>query len=214
MAARVPVEQRRRNLVEAAFRTMAECGIQRATTRAICAEAGVHQSVFHYCFDSKKELYQELVRVLVEDMVDAAVLAPHIDPDPVTAIRISLQRIWDQAKAQPHRQHFAYELTTFVMRDPELVDLASWQYQQYFEQSERLALAIGKATDTEWSVPLPVLSRMLTTTMDGLVLGWLTDRDDEVAEAALERFAGYFATLTRPSGASASGESVAVSPAG
>jgi AcrR family transcriptional regulator len=198
VASRVSAEQRRADLVDAAFRTMARVGIKRATTRAICAEAGVHQSVFHYCFRSKKELYQELVRVVVVEMVDAAVLAEDVDPNADTYIRNSIERIWSNAIAHPDRQHLVYELTTFVMRDPELSDLAAWQYQQYFEQSERLALAIEEAADIEWSVPLPVLSRMFTTVMDGLVLGWLTDRNDEVAVATLDRFADYFATLAKP----------------
>jgi AcrR family transcriptional regulator len=198
VASRVPLEQRRADLIDAAFRTMARMGIGKATTRAICDEAGVHQSVFHYCFDSKKELYQELVRVVVVDMVDAAVLAPDTSTNADEAIRTSLERIWSEAKARPDRQLFAYELTTFVMRDPDLIDLAEWQYQQYFEQAERLALAIEQIADIEWSIPLPVLSRMLTTAMDGLILGWLTDRNDELAEAALSRFADYFATLAKP----------------
>jgi len=198
MASRVSAEQRRRDLVDAAFRTMAQLGIKRATTRAICAEAGVHQSVFHYCFHSKKELYQELVRVVVVEMVDAALLAEDVDPNADTYIRNSLERIWSNAIAHPDHQHLVYELTTFVMRDPELSDLAAWQYQQYFEQSERLALAIEEAANIEWSVPLPILSRMLTTVMDGLVLGWLTDRNDNVAEATLAHFADYFSSLAKP----------------
>jgi AcrR family transcriptional regulator len=198
VASRVSAEQRRRDLVDAAFRTMTQLGIKKATTRAICAEAGVHQSVFHYCFHSKKELYQELVRVVVVEMVDAAVLAESVDPNADTYIRNSIQRIWSNAIAHPDRQHLVYELTTFVMRDPELSDLAAWQYQQYFEQAERLALAIEEAADIEWSVPLPILSRMFTTVMDGLVLGWLTDRNDEVAEATLARFADYFVSLAKP----------------
>ncbi|MCA2179554.1 TetR/AcrR family transcriptional regulator [Nonomuraea glycinis] len=198
MSARVSVEQRRKDLVEAAFHTMAQVGIAKATTRAICAEAGVHQSVFHYCFHSKKELYQELVRVIVVDMVDAAVTVPDLGSTAEAAVRTSMERGWSHVKARPGRQIFTYEFTTFVMRDPDLADLAAWQYQQYFEQTERLLLAIGEAADVEWSVPLPVLSRMMTSAMDGLLLGWLTDRDDQAVEDSLCHFTDYFASLTRP----------------
>lgn len=198
MGARVPADQRRRDLVDAAFRTMAQLGIKAATTRAICAEAGVNQSVFHYCFRSKKELYQELIRVVVVEMVDAAVLAETDESNADSFIRSSLELIWTSAVAHPDRQLVAYELTTLVLRDPELADLAAWQYQQYYEQAERLVLAVEEAASIEWTVSLPVLSRMLTTVMDGLILGWLTDRNDELAEASLSRFADYFASLTKP----------------
>jgi AcrR family transcriptional regulator len=198
VSARVSVEQRRKDLVEAAFRTMEQLGIARATTRAICAEAGVHQSVFHYCFHSKKELYQELVRVICADTIDAAMTVPDLGSTAEEAVRTSMERGWAHAKARPGRQIFAYEFTTFAMRDPELADLAAWQYQQSFEQTERLLLAIAAAADIEWSIPLPVLSRMMTSAMDGLLLGWLADRDDQAAEAGISHFADYFVSLTRP----------------
>ena len=68
----------------------------------------------------------------------------------------------------------------------------TWQYQQYFERAERLVFAVEKVAGIEWPLPLPVLSRMLTPVMDGLILGWLIDRDDEVAEQCLTRFADCF----------------------
>ena len=182
--AQVPVTQRRQELVEAAFRTIARLGIRRATTREICAEAGMQQGIFHYCFRSK----QELMRVMVVDMVDAAVIVSDFGDDPEQCIRMSLLRVWKHATEHPDRQLAAYELTTFMLRDKELSDLAAWQYRQYAEQGERLALAIESATGTGWSVPRPVLARMLSSGMDGLVLGWLADRDTEMAEAALDAF--------------------------
>jgi AcrR family transcriptional regulator len=196
--ARVSVDQRRRDLVEAAFRVMAQTGIGQATTRAICAEAGVRQSVFHYSFNSKKELLQELVRVVVTDMTDAALLASEVDSEAGSSIRSAFRVLWEQVKAHPDRQLVSYELTTYVMRDPDLADLAKWQYQQYFEQAERFAIAIEDSAGIEWSLPMSTLSRMIATAIDGLVLGWLADRDDTSAEAALDEFATFFASLATP----------------
>jgi AcrR family transcriptional regulator len=203
--ARVSVDQRRNDLVAAAFRVMSQTGIGQATTRAICAEAGVHQSVFHYSFNSKKELLQELVRVVVVDMTDAAVLVSEVNSEAGSSIRSAFRVLWEQAKAHPDRQLVAYELTTYVMRDPELADLAKWQYEQYFKQAERFAMAIETSADIEWSVPMATLSRMMATAIDGLVLGWLADRDDESAEAALDEFATFFAGLARPKATSKKG---------
>lgn len=193
----VPVDQRRQELVEAAFRTIARLGIRRATTREICAEAGMQQGVFHYCFRSKQELYRELIRVMVVDMVDAAVTVPDFGSEPEQCIRMSLLRVWKHATEYPDRQLAAYELTTFMLRDKDLKDLAAWQYHQYAEQGERLVQAIESATGTGWSVSRPVLARMLSSGMDGLVLGWLADRDDEMAEAALEAFSSAVVGLLR-----------------
>jgi len=192
------VDQRRSDLVAAAFRVMSESGIGQATTRAICAEAGVHQSVFHYSFTSKKELLQELVRVVVGDMTDAAVLVSAADSEAGSSLRSAFRSLWEQARAHPDRQLVAYELTTYVMRDPELSDLAKWQYEQYFRQAERFAVAIEASAGIRWSVPMPTLTRMMATAIDGLVLGWLADRDDDSAEAALDEFATFFAGLAVP----------------
>ena len=196
--ARVSVEQRRKDLVEAAFRVMSEVGIAQATTRAICAEANVHQSVFHYSFNSKKELLKELVRVVVVDMTDAAVLVSEVDAEADSSIRSAFRSLWEQVKAHPDRQLVAYELTTYVMRDPEMSDLAKWQYEQYYKQAERFAMAIEASANIQWSVPMSTVSRMIATAVDGLVLGWLADRNDESAEAALDEFATFFASLARP----------------
>ncbi|MBM4498320.1 TetR/AcrR family transcriptional regulator, partial [Rhodococcus hoagii] len=54
---------------------------------------------------------------------------------------------------------------------------------------------LAETAGIEWTVPIPVLSRMVTTAIDGLILGWLADgRTDEV-EASLAAFAKVFAGL-------------------
>lgn len=197
--ARVPVEQRRKDLVDAAFRVMAETGIAQATTRAICAEAGVHQSIFHYSFTSKKELLKELVRVVVVDMTDTAVMVSEVDSEVESSVRSAFRSVWELARAHPDRQLVSYELTTYVMRDPELLDLAKWQYEQYYDEAKRFALAIEESAKITWSLPMSTMSRMIATTVDGLILAWLADRDDASAEASLDEFAAYFASLAIPS---------------
>jgi AcrR family transcriptional regulator len=198
MATRVSADQRRRDLVAAAFRVMARDGITATTTRAICSEAGVPQSVFHYCFRSKSELLQELMRTMVADMVDAALLASAATSDPRESIRAGFRILWEEAVAHPDRQLVSYELTTTTLRDPELLELPGWQYQQYFAAGARFADAVAQTADIEWTAPIPVLSRMFATTIDGLVLGWLADRDDAQAEESLMLFADLFAGLARP----------------
>jgi hypothetical protein len=41
---------------------------------------------------------------------------------------------------------------------------------------------------------------MVVTSIDGLVLGWLADRNDEQALEALDGFAGQLAALAEPAG--------------
>jgi len=207
--ARLSAVERRRLLVEAAFRVTAREGLQAATTRAVCEEAGMPQSVFHYCFRTKKEMLQELVTVTVRDMTDVAVqgmesavvaeLTSQGAADPGRVISMVLDALWQEVRNRPERQLVLYELTTFVLRDPELTELAEWQYRMYFQEMETLIASVEDAARFAWTTPRPVVARMLVSAFDGLVLGWLTDRDDAAAEASLAGYASAFAGLTRES---------------
>lgn len=56
--ARIPVEERREALIDAAFRVIGEQGLSRASTRAIVAEAGMSLASFHYAFESRDQLLE------------------------------------------------------------------------------------------------------------------------------------------------------------
>ncbi|WP_280443924.1 TetR/AcrR family transcriptional regulator [Nocardia brasiliensis] len=194
--AHVPAEQRRQELIAAAFRVMAQVGVSAASTRAISAEAGVPQSAFHYCFRSKEELLRELTHVVVTDMVDTALAALTPGANLEHDLKAGLTNLWTQATAEPERQLVLYELTTATMRDPNSADLARWQYEQYFLAAERFITGLAEAARIQWTQPIPVLSRMLATMIDGLILNWLADRNTAQAEATLDAFATLFAGLT------------------
>ena len=70
--ARMPLAQRRQQLVDAAIAVLTREGVPKATTRAIVAEADTSLSVFHYCFDSKQELLDAVIKTLVGTDVDLA----------------------------------------------------------------------------------------------------------------------------------------------
>jgi len=174
---------------------MARDGIAQLTTRAICAEAGVHQSVFHYSFKSKKELFEELVRTTVVDMVDAAVLTSEVSNAAGPSIRQGLNSLWEQVQADRDRQLATYELTVSVLRDPELSDLAAWQYQQYVTGGLRYLAAIESAAGIGWALPRELIARLFSASVDGLVLAWLADGDTAATTAAVGTLADFLTSL-------------------
>lgn len=193
--ARVSAQQRRQDLTEAAFRVMARVGVSAATTRLIAEEAGMPQSAFHYCFRSKDELFQQLTKVVVESMLgDAldALVEGHSFED---SVRRSLRQMWENATARPERQLVLYELTTAALREPGGEAIAKWQYEQYFIHTGKLLVSLAERSGVSWNQPIDVLSRMATTMIDGLILGWITDRNADQAVAALDLFAAYLASL-------------------
>ncbi|WP_223249052.1 TetR/AcrR family transcriptional regulator [Williamsia muralis] len=75
------VETRRDLLVQAAFRVIAEHGVEAATTRRISAAASMSLASFHYAFESRDELLAELVARGTSDEL-ATFIAPLSPPSP------------------------------------------------------------------------------------------------------------------------------------
>jgi AcrR family transcriptional regulator len=205
MSSRMSVAERRRRLVDAAFVVVAREGLGAATTRAICDEATMSQSVFHYCFDSKRALLRELVSVTVRGLVDSAGEIAVPDPGATPAdlratLHATFDSLWQEACRHPDRQLALYELTTAALRDSELADLAGLQYRSYFAAMERSFEAIEEATRSTWVVPREVMARTAISFFDGLVLGWLSDGDDDAARRALDASVDALIALSRPAG--------------
>ncbi len=208
--ARVSADQRRQDLTAAAFRVMARVGVPAATTRSIAEEAGVPQSVFHYCFRSKDELFRHLTREVVEHMLGDALDSLVVGDTFEESVRRSIRALWTSAVSHPERQLVLYELTTAALREPGGEDLARWQYEQYFDHGRQLLGALAAQGGMQWAAPLDVLGRMVATMVDGLVLGWLADRDSEEVEASLDLFTAvlvWYATPRSPTTAGASSSS-------
>lgn len=191
----VSAEQRRRDLIDAAIRVTADVGLAAASTRAICAEAGVQQSVFHYCFSSKEELLRELTREVVADIVETAVQNLRPGADVEESLLQGLTGLWQSVCGQPEKQLVFYELTVGALRAPERSDIAEWQYREYYASTGKFLVRLAETAGIEWAVPIPILSRMVTTAIDGLILGWLADRRDDEVEASMASFAKAFAGL-------------------
>jgi AcrR family transcriptional regulator len=200
---RVPAEQRRQELIEAAFTVMARDGVAAASTRAITAEAGAPLSAFHYCFRSKQELLRELTTTVVNDMVEEASQALRPGANLRDAVRDAMRLLWSVTSSHPDQQLVLYELTCLSLRDPALAGLGKWQYECYFEAGARFLEDLAAAAGARWRLPVPVVSRMLVTFIDGLTLGWLPDRNDEQARAAADGFAELLSGLAEPALATA-----------
>lgn len=203
----VPAGERRQQLVEAAFRLMAEHGIVGATTRRIAAEAGVSLATVHYVFASKKELLRELTQVVVAEQSGAAKAAlAHPGPDFHKTFLDGLRGAWNVVKERPDQQLVLFDLTTYALHDPELADLAKSQYEAYFLAAEEVLTAAADAAGLSFAVPLPTLARLTVAILDGLGFGWLADRNDAEAEQALEIAADLLAGLAVPAASRAQHE--------
>ena len=197
---RMSAEDRRERLVDAAIAVMTREGVVRATTRAIAAEAEMPLGVFHYAFRSKTELMemvtQRIARQSKSGIDDAVLAGGAVDLHEVT--RAGLMAYLEHVVDHPNAHLVPYELTTNALRDPELEGLAAQQYDYYLRENEELLLAAAEVFDVEFVAPLPVVSRWVFSTMDGLALNYLARGDADEARAVVELAASALVGMVRP----------------
>jgi len=193
--ARMPSAERRRQLVEAAVRVMARDGVARATTRAICAEAEVSLSVFHYCFDSKQELLEAAIGAITGNYVARVLSAVEPRATLRETVRGALGTYWQHVKDRPAEHMLTYELTQYALREEGFEHLARAQYEQYVASATVLVEQVCAVRGIVPKAPVERVARLLAAIVDGLTLQFLVLGDEEAAETLLDTTAEQLVTL-------------------
>jgi AcrR family transcriptional regulator len=194
----MPYAQRRQQLVDAAIAVMTREGVQKATTRAIVAEADTSLSVFHYCFESKQQLLDGVIKSLVGTSVDLAEASFRPGASRRDMIRAGLDAYWSHVTAYPQEHLLTYELTQYCLRTPGYEEVARQQYDHYAKAFTAILETIGTGER------LDVVGRYCAALIDGLTLDWLVRRDDESARLVLDRLAAELDGSLRPDASEAS----------
>jgi|UPI0006851EED AcrR family transcriptional regulator len=192
---RVPVDVRRRDLVDAAITVMARDGVAKATTRAIVNEAGVHLGLFHYCFKSKEDMLLQVIETLHERHLRAVL--DSVDPRAgfEDMVRAGIREYWDRVERFPTEYQLSYELTQYALRNPALARVARRQYELHLEYARAFLTAVAQAAGVRWRVPLDVLARKVQSAVDGVTLAWIVDRDTEATLAVLDLYVEQLVAL-------------------
>jgi AcrR family transcriptional regulator len=203
--ARVPVQDRRAQLVEAAISRAVREGLAATTVRGIADEAGVSLSTVHYCFVSKNDLLRAVARAIAGPLsapVTTAITAMSGDGAQGPAgvedvLRAAFRAYWEVARSTPGRQLLSYELTTWSLRSDAGPSVARDLYDSFHATVEGFVDAVSRACGVTWSVPAPLMARTVVATTTGVRLAWLVDDDDEAAVATLDVSAAQLAGLAR-----------------
>lgn len=176
---RMAAKDRREELIAAAFRVMVRDGVVKTTTRAVVNEAKMPLGVFHYCFNSREELLQEVITRITDSGVAKARNVFEGEGDLGARIAGSLYAFWEElSSARESIKWGTNSLTTRCARRA----LRIWpmrQYEHYLEVHEQLLAEAAESAGIKWTVPLPVLARYLNAVLDGVTLCWLADRNSE-----------------------------------
>ena len=182
--ARVPADERRKDLIRAAIRVIAEHGVDGATTRRIAAEAEASLASLHYVFHSKKDLFfaidEEQVRLFGELRLDRVPSGIGLGQTAAEILRMVMEWFMDQGDLP----RATIELQLWALRhDP---SLAVRSYDVYIT---RTVAGLERARTSEDSDELvESLARMVAAAADGLTLQWLTYRDRDQLAVELELF--------------------------
>ena len=196
---RLPVAERREQLIDAALAVASRDGIEAATVRAVAAEAGVSLGVVHYCFQDKDELLRAMAHAITAANLERSLGDLPVDTESAeTVIEGVLDALWTGIRESRGPQLLSYELTTSSLRHPEINQVAIEQYRGQWSAAEQVLALVERSANVSWTIPRSALARMIVAVIDGYSLAWLVDGDSDAARTGLLGFGQYLATATVP----------------
>ncbi|WP_305094439.1 TetR/AcrR family transcriptional regulator [Prescottella sp. R16] len=200
MLNRLPAEERRAQLVEAALSIAERGGIASVTIRAVAEEAGVSLGVVHYCFESKEALVAAMAESLVLQLSGGVreTFASVWDGRELSGLQdlrevlhTGLTAMWSLLEAFADRQLLTYEITAYALRHraagaPMAGSIAEEQYRVMDVEATVFLGEATRRTGCTWTEPVASIARFALAVIDGIVLRWLVDRDSDAIVAELD----------------------------
>ncbi|WP_254021614.1 TetR/AcrR family transcriptional regulator [Mesorhizobium escarrei] len=171
---RIPVADRREQLIDATIQVMRRDGVRSVTMRAVATEANASLAAVHYCFESKNALLGAAIGRWLKLMINDAVNV-HVNRGIRSSVQAMLDAYWAAFEAMPEDLLAQFELALWAVRREKSRDLASTIYPMYIaELKSMLAKSLSLGGETcQWD--LERLSRALLAVIDGCSLQYLSD---------------------------------------
>ena len=179
--ARKPPAERRRLLIEAAIRCLAEGGMSAFTIDRICREAGVSRGLINHHFDGKEALLLSVYETMTEHIAEM----PHAglaEADPVKRLNAMIEISFAEDVVAQSQLRAWLAVWGEVAADPRLRALHRKRYEDYSGGLSSAIAAIAKKRRRK--VDAEALARMLIALIDGLWLEWCLDASLLSAEQA------------------------------
>jgi AcrR family transcriptional regulator len=184
-------------LIDAALRVMARGGVQTATTRAICAEAGMPLASFHYVFDSQHELMKELLRKVIDDAGDSERF-PELTDDPYHNVEQMLLSTFEWAVEHPGEELAFHELGNYALRTEGLEDFPRFRVEHSMALIKRAFRVLGGGQPVAESVvDLQELAHLVLTFIEGTVTMLLNTKDEETCRRCIKVYAVFLVEYSR-----------------
>ncbi|MFC9363528.1 TetR/AcrR family transcriptional regulator [Rhodococcus sp. NPDC057014] len=211
MGRKLPADQRRAQLIEAALTIAAEQGIAALTVRPLAAAVGVSMGVVHYHFTDKDTLLTHLGQTQILQVNEGmrAAFGQYTEPGGLSGtaaladlLRAGIRGLWPIIEATPHRQLLTFEITAHALRQRSAGNgaagaIARQQYDIMDTETVAFLTLCASRVGVEWATPVDQVARFALAGMNGLVLRWLVDRDSEAALDALDDLVQILAAKAR-----------------
>lgn len=192
---RMTFDERRAELIDAAIRVIARDGLAAATTRAIVGEADMPQGALFYIFSSRDALIGAVVEeITTSERLDALLSVELSDSGRLEdALATAMETYLRLLAHDPSRELALLEVAAYSIRhDP---DAGRRQWQTYRDAVGEFLRFVAGTMSMRWTLPIDDLAHMVTSSLDGLTLSWLTDRDTDAARRHITVLAATFAGL-------------------
>lgn len=192
---RMPLDERRAQLVDAGLRIAARDGVEAVTIRGVAAEAGASLGVVHYCFSDKDELLVAMgfsMALVSSDPVRNAMLA---GPDARTLAHAGAEGLLEGLLARRHMRLLTFEFATAGARNRALRPVALTHLDQTWAMTREILERVATTAGITYSIPIDRLTRNVAAWIDGVELSWLVEQDDDAAKVAFHDIADYVLSL-------------------
>ncbi|WP_239582547.1 TetR/AcrR family transcriptional regulator [Gordonia rubripertincta] len=207
---RMSVEQRRSALIESAYRVIADHGVEGATTRRICAHAGMPLASFHYAFESRTALLcavmEQAVPVDIERVLHMVLPAAEYGDTEAEAFTLDVlrdnmerqfHRFHDLLKADPGRMQAGIALGIYAHNHPELQQVGHAMYDELYRIATAGLQIVADHAPVSFTRPVEELGPFVIAATNAITLTHLSTGDDKVINSIITAVADQLITYVR-----------------
>lgn len=198
---RMPLEDRRAQLVDAALRIAARDGVEAVTVRGVAHEAGVSLGTVHYCFEDKDDLLRAMGRSIALVASEPVRDSLAAGTDFRTIAHAAAEGLWEGLKPRRHMRLLTFEFATAGARNRALRDVAQTHLDQTYDMTQGILDKVAEAAGVTYRTDSRFLSRLVAGFIDGIEIAWLIDQDDDAAIASFHALADFVTTYVVEPGA-------------
>ncbi|TMC01912.1 MAG: TetR/AcrR family transcriptional regulator [Chloroflexi bacterium] len=188
----------RQQIVRAAAESLLENGYAGTSVRAIASRAGVAIGNLQYYFPTKSELLVEAWRYLTARSVEELRAACNQLDDPLEALELGVESIWDTLRKLGDMQLAAFDLLVQAPRTDRLRAYLPELFTRYREVIQEQIDRLEAGGRVRLLVSREVLVPLVLNTVLGFGLYYVVTRDDESCVRALSAFRQLAGSLLQP----------------